>query len=109
MASMFTSNGWTAHDIVGPLNKKEVRAALLDYEIERSSFRTWDSIEEMVLTSSDEVKNVLYESGLAKKKVEEEAEKVARKRRAEARAMSRNVRRRIGREIFYIIERGVDC
>jgi hypothetical protein len=36
MSSLF--DGWSAYDIVGPLNKKEVRAALLDYEIEKSCF-----------------------------------------------------------------------
>jgi hypothetical protein len=90
-------HGWTAHDIVGPLNKREVRAALLDYEIEKSCFRTWDSIEHMVLTSSDEVKDVLYRSAEAKRKVEEEHEKAVRKRNRESHMMARNVRRRLGK------------
>lgn len=91
-----TFDGWSAHEIVGSLNKKEVRAALLDYGIERSCFRTWDTIEEMILSSTDEVKEVLYRSGVAKGNVEEEHRNVMRKRRREALEMSRNVRRRLG-------------
>lgn len=43
MSSSF--NNWSAHDIVGPINKREVCAALLDYEINKFCFRTWDTIE----------------------------------------------------------------
>jgi hypothetical protein len=93
MASIF--NNWSAHDIVGPLNKREVRAALLDYAIERSCFRTWDSIEKMILSSSDEVKSVLHQSGVAKARVEEEHQIVIHKRHREAEISSRNVRRRL--------------
>lgn len=94
MLSIF--NGWSAHDIVGPMNKQEVRASLLEYGIEKSCFRTWDAIERMVLESSDEIKAVLYQSGEAKKRVEEQQRIIAVKRRREAQIMSRNVRRRLG-------------
>ena len=77
MTSIF--DGWSAHDIVGCLNKREVRAALLDYDIDRSCFRTWDSIEEMILKSSDEVKEVLYQSAVTKGNVEDEHRSVMRK------------------------------
>ena len=70
MTSFFS--GWSAHEIIGPLNKSEVRAALLEYTIEKSHFRTWNSIESFVLSSCDEIKNVLYEAGMAKAKVEED-------------------------------------
>lgn len=63
-----TFNGWSVYDIVGPLNKNEVRAALLDYEIGRGCFRTWDSIEDMLSSSSDEVKNAVYQTALVKKR-----------------------------------------
>lgn len=99
MTSAF--DGWSAHEIIGPLNKKEVRAALLDYEIPRSCFRTWDTIEEMILNSTVEVKEVLHRSGIAKGNVEEEHRNVMRKRRREALEMSRSVRRRLG-EFFFL-------
>jgi hypothetical protein len=86
----------TAYDIVGPLNKAEVKAALLDYGFERKRFRTWDSIEDLVLTSSDEVKNVLYQSAVAKKDVEEQHRIEFRKRHLEDQQIQRNVRRHIG-------------
>ena len=63
-------DGWTAYDIIGPLNKREVRAVLLDFEIQKSNFRDWDSVERMILGSSDEVKNVLFRCGEAKRNVE---------------------------------------
>ena len=94
MTSIF--NGWSAHEIVGPLNKAEVRKALLDYDVEKSSFRTWDSIEKMVLGSSDEIKEALYQSGMTKKKIEDEHRIETLKRRQEAQRIERNVRRRIG-------------
>ena len=94
MASFF--KGWTAHDIVGPLNKSEVRAALLDCDIEKRWFRTWDLIEQMILAASEEVKNIVYQSALAKKKIEEQHQKVVLKRKREDCAMARNVRRRLG-------------
>jgi len=80
-----------AHEIVGPLNKAEVCNALLDYDIERSKFQTWNLIEVMVLESSDEVKKVLYESGQAKRIVEEQQHNAAVKHRREARKFDRNV------------------
>ena len=95
MTSFFS--GWSAHEIIGPLNKSEVRAALLEYTIEKSHFRTWNSIESFVLSSCDEIKNVLYEAGMAKAKVEEDHRNVVRKRRREDLAMIRNVRRRISK------------
>ena len=98
MTSSF--HGWSAHEIVGSLNKKEVRVALLDYEIDRSCFRTWDSIERMILESSDDVKETLYRCGLAKGKVEEEHRMMIRKRRREELQMSRNVRRRSGKRSY---------
>ena len=94
MSSRF--EGWTAFDIVGPLNKSEVRAALLNFQIPKSSFRTWDTIEEMILSTSDEVKTVVYESALVKKKVEEEHRIAGIKRRVEERKILRNVCRRLG-------------
>lgn len=88
--------GWSAHDIVGPLTKGEIRSALLEFEIEKSSFRTWDSIEDMILRSSDEVKVVLYESGMAKKKIDEQHRIAVIKRKREEETITRNVRRRLG-------------
>lgn len=102
MSSRF--HGLSAHDIIGPLNKREVRTALLDYEIEKSCFRTWDSVERMILRSSDEVKEVLFQCGEAKRVVEEEHHMSGLKRRREARVMSRNVRRRLGEYKFFIRE-----
>jgi hypothetical protein len=87
---------WSAHDIVGPLNKAEIRAALLDYRMERSLFRTWDSIERLILGCSDEIKQVLYQCGVAKAKIEEERRVAGRKRRRDAQTMARNVRRHLG-------------
>ena len=102
MTSSF--NGWSAYDIVGSLTKKEVRALLLDYDIERSCFRTWDAIEEMILASSDEVKNVVYQSALVKRKVEELHRNEILKRKREEKKLARNVRRRLG-EYYIIIEK----
>jgi hypothetical protein len=93
---MSSFENWAAYDIVGPLSKAEVKAALLDYGFERKRFRTWDSIEELVLTGSDEVKNVLYQSAVAKRNVEEQHCIELHKRRLEDQKMQRNVRRRIG-------------
>jgi hypothetical protein len=95
MSSFFA--GWSAYDIVGPLNKSEVRSALLDYDIERRCFRTWDSIEQMIFKASDEVKHVLYQCSLAKKKVEEQHRLEMLKRHRENDTMTRNVRRRLGK------------
>lgn len=92
--------GWSAHEIIGPLNRREVRAALLEYNIERSCFRTWNTIEEMVLKSGDDVKTTLYESGLAKANVEKQHQLIGVKRHREAMAMARNVRRHIGKSSF---------
>ena len=90
-------NGWSAYDIVGTLKKSEVRAALLDFSIERSCFRTWDSIEDMLMNSSDDVKSAVYRSQKAKANVEEEHRISTMKRHREAQEMSRKVRRRLGR------------
>ena len=98
-----TFKGCSAYDIVGSLNKREVRALLLDYDIERSSFRTWDSIEEMILASSDEVKNVVYQSALAKRKVEEQHRMEILKRKREEESLARNIRRRLGDFFIFII------
>ena len=65
-------NSWSAYDIVSTLKKSEVRAALLDYSIEQSCFRTWDSIKDMLMNSSDDVKSAVYQSQMAKANVEEE-------------------------------------
>lgn len=89
--------GWSAHNIIGTLNKAEVEAALLDFKKPASSFRTWDSIEAMIMSSSDDVKTILYQSAIAKKDVEKQHEANVLKRRREARAMVRNVRRRLGK------------
>jgi hypothetical protein len=50
----------------------------------------------MLLSTSDEVKKIVYESALVKKKVEEEQRIAGVKRRLECKKMSRNVRRRLG-------------
>lgn len=89
MTSIF--NGWSAYNIMGSLNKKEVCAILLDYDIKRSCFRTWDTIEDMILASSDEVKSVVYESALVKRKVEEEHRVEVLKCKHEEKQMVRNV------------------
>ena len=94
MSSFF--DGRSAYNIVGCLSKREVQSVLLDYPIEKRWFRSWDTIEEMILTSSDEVKNVVYRSAITKKKIEDEHRKEVEKRRVESRKMSRNVRRHIG-------------
>ena len=94
MSSFF--QGWSAYDIVGPLNKAEIRAALLDFQIERSCFRTWDSIEDMILSSSDEVKRVVYESAVTKKNVEDQHRLAVCKRHLENQTMERNTRHRLG-------------
>lgn len=99
-----TFNGWSAYDIVGSLNRKEVRAALLDFNIERGCFRTWDTIEDMILASSDEVKSVVYESALAKKKVEEQHRTEILKRKREEEFTARSVRRRLGVYFFFFME-----
>lgn len=90
-------NGWSAHDIIGSLNKKEVRAALLDFGLNPKCFRTWDSIEKLILTSSDTIKTTLHQSAIAKGNIEEQHRMEVLKCRLEARAMVRNVRRRLGK------------
>jgi hypothetical protein len=50
----------------------------------------------MLLSSSDEVKRVVYESALVKKKIEEEQRIAGVKRRLEYKKMSRNVPRHLG-------------
>jgi hypothetical protein len=94
MCSSF--EGWRACDIVGSLNKSEVRSALLDFDIEKSCFRSWNLIEDIILKSSDDVKNVIYRSALAKGKVEEQRQVVTLKRKRENKMLVRNTRRRIG-------------
>jgi hypothetical protein len=74
------------------------RRVLLEYPIERSCFRTWDTIEEMILKSSDEIKDVVYRSGVAKAKIEEEHHNMVLKRKRENQVMRRNVWRRIGED-----------
>lgn len=95
MSSSFF-NGWSAHDIIGSLTRTEVRLALLDHGIRPNCFRTWDAIEAMIMTSSDEVKSVLYQSAIAKSNIEEQHRLTTLKRQREARAVARNVRRRLG-------------
>jgi hypothetical protein len=89
--SLFT--GWSAHDIVGSLNKSEVRRALLDYDLEKGCFRTWDSIERMLLFASDEIKGAIHRSAIVKGKIEEEHRNAVLKRDREYKKMVRNVRR----------------
>jgi hypothetical protein len=100
MSSFFKN--WTAHDIVGPLNKAEIKAVLLDHGFERIRFRTWDSIEELILTSSDEVKKIVYESAVAKKKIEDQHQMEVRKRRLEDQKFERKVRQKLS-EFFLMI------
>ena len=102
-----TFKGWSAYDIVGPLNKTEVRAVLLDFPIERRWFRTWDLIEEMLLSSSDAVKDVVYRASMAKKNVEEQKRIAGIKRKRELDARSRNVRRRLGKNFDFMMVRKV--
>lgn len=94
MTSSFA--GWSAHQIIGTLNRNEVRAALLEFKMEKSSFRTWDTIEKMILESSDDVKRVLYECGVTKANVERQHQISGLKQHREAMAMARNIRRHIG-------------
>ena len=70
MLSFFA--GWSAHDIIGLLNRKEVRAILVGFEVGRVSFQMWDDIGKMILNRDDDVKAALFESGIAKWNVEEE-------------------------------------
>jgi hypothetical protein len=93
MCSFF--EGWSAHDIVGSLNKAEVRSALLDFDLEKSCFRSWNSIEHMILNTSDDVKNAIYQSALAKEKVEEHHRRAMLKRKREYEMIVRNMRRRM--------------
>jgi hypothetical protein len=99
MTSSFEN--WSAYDIVGPLNRAEVRAVLLDYGFERKHFRSWNSIETLILSSSDEVKNVVFECAEAKRKVEEDHRRVVLKRRLDDQTFRRNVRQRIGSFFFF--------
>ena len=64
--------GWSAHDIIRLLNRKEVHAVLVGFEVGRVSFRTWDDIGEMILNSDDDVKVALFECSIAKWNVEEQ-------------------------------------
>jgi hypothetical protein len=95
-AMISSFDGWSAYDIVGPLSKAEIRAILLDYGIERKWFRSWNSIEEMLLGSSDEVKRVVYRSAVTKRNVEDAAHYEMKKRKREARKEDRSVHRCIG-------------
>ena len=99
MSSFF--DGWTAYDIVGCLSKREVQSVLLDYSIEKRWFRSWDTIEEMILRSPDDVKNVVYQSAIAKKKIEDEHRRELERRRIESQRLARNVRRHIGLLLNY--------
>jgi hypothetical protein len=47
------------------------------------------------------VKDILYQTGLAKRKIEEQERRTALKRRRESRAMERIVRRRLGDFYFH--------
>ena len=89
MASFFA--GWSPSDIVGSLNRSEVRAALLDHDIAKGSFRSWNSIEQMILEASDDVKNILYQSVLVKGKIKEQHHISKLKRKLEQQMMLRNV------------------
>lgn len=97
--------GWSAHEIIGPLNQREVRTALLEYNIERSCFRSWNTIEQMVLKSGDDVKRVLYESGVTKANIEKQHQVIGLKQHREAMAMVQNVCRHIGGFFFHLIKR----
>ena len=68
-----------------------------------STFHTWDTVEEMILDASDDVKNAVYQCALAKKNIEEQHQIEVLKRRREYQTMHRNVRRRLGRFIIIII------
>ena len=94
-------DGWSAHNIVGPLNRSEVRNALVDHGIQRNCFRSWASIEHMILESSDEIKDILYQCGLTKARVEEQHRIMVAKRRREDLFLRRNVRRRLGEFFFF--------
>ena len=64
--------------IVGLLNKVK---ALLDSLIERACFQKWDSIETMLLLSSNVVKDAVYKALVTKRKVEEQKQIVGVKRK----------------------------
>ena len=83
----FFFRGMDGHDIIGTLNRNEVRAALLEQEILPSSFRSWDSIGRMIMSSTDIIKTILHESTIAKKDVEDQHQATVLKRRHEAWAM----------------------
>lgn len=107
MASFF--DGWSAVDIVGSLNKREVRVLLLDYGIKRSCFRSWDAIEEMIMGASDEVKDVIYRSAKTKENIEEQHRFEMRKRHLESQTMMRDIRRRIGLSFLLLLVMGESC
>ena len=56
----------------------------------------------MVLESSDEIKTILYQCGMTKAKLEEHRLMVA-KRHQEDLMMTRNIRRRLGFFILFLI------
>ena len=91
---------WSAYNIVGPLNRAEIRSALLDFEIEKKCFQTWSSIKEMILLSSDAVKRVVYDCSLVKRKIEEQHRQEIVKHKREDQALARNVRCRLGKLFF---------
>jgi hypothetical protein len=93
---------WSAHKIIGPLNQREVHAVLLEYNIKRSSFHTWDIIKRMILHSGDDVKMVLYESGKGKAVIEEQHQAADVKRHQEAKAMAWNVWWHIGQFFSFL-------
>ena len=70
MSSFFA--GWSAHDIIGLLNLKEVHAVLVELEVGRVSLWTWDDIRETILNSDDDVKAALFECSIAKWNMEEQ-------------------------------------
>ena len=107
MPSLF--DGRSAVDIVGSLNKKEVRALLLEHGIEKSCFRSWDAIEDMILGASDEVKNIVFQGAKAKGDIEEQHRHEVRKRHVEAQALMRNVRRRIGFYFRLLLNKDRSC
>lgn len=57
----------------------------------------------MILTSSDDVKRVVYEIAMAKKNVEEQHRLAVRKHHLETQNMERNTCRRLGLVFFFFL------
>ena len=55
----------------------------------------------MILTSSDDVKRVVYETAMAKKNIEEQHRLAVRKHHLETQNMERNTCRRLGWVYFF--------